>query len=78
MKTLRAGWYLGEKTFADQLRSLFEREKGQLVGRDSVGRSHNEAEAENLVKRTAPLLGMPIDQEGLSVLRKGDLRKVLQ
>ena len=42
-----------------------------------MARSHNEAEAESLVKRASKVLRLPSDQAGLAELTKGDLRKVL-
>ena len=42
-----------------------------------MARSHNEAEAESLVKRASKVLRLPSDQTGLAELTKGDLRKVL-
>jgi len=77
MKELRRGWFLGEPTFADKLRSLVAPEKARTVGLDPVGRSHHEAAAEELAVQALGILGMPTDPAGLSELRKGDWRKVL-
>lgn len=75
---LRRGWYLGEPTFADQLRKLIGNEGGgKVLGRDVVARAHDEAEAENLANQALALLGLGARAAPLSELRKGDWRKVL-
>lgn len=80
MKELRRGWFLGEPTFADRLRSLVapgRARKGRIVGLDPVARSHGEAAAEELAVQALELLAMPAAPASLSELRKGDWRKVL-
>ncbi len=77
-RELRRGWYLGEPTFADRLRALIGKDGGgKVVGRDGVGRAHDEAEAENLATQALAFLGLGRGPESLSKLRKGDWRKVL-
>jgi hypothetical protein len=39
MAALRRGWYLGDLTFAEQLRTLVERGGGRLVVRDPTARN---------------------------------------
>ena len=77
MKALRRGWYLGEATFVDKLRSLIAPERKRRVGGDSVARSHDQAEAEALAIRALQALGLPRGVDELSKLRKGDKGKVL-
>ena len=77
-KELRRGWFLGEPTFADQLRALIGNEGGgKVVGRDGVARAHDVAEAENLANQALALLDLSTGVASLSELRKGDWRKVL-
>ncbi len=77
MKALRRGWYLGEPSFVERLRSLVEPDRKRRVGGDSVARGHDEAEAGELASRALRAVGLPVGVEGLSELRKGDGGKVL-
>lgn len=78
MKALRKGWYLGEPSFADKLHSLLDgRGKVEKIGWDRVARSHDEAEAEKITKQALEKVALPIETEKLSLLRKGDERKIL-
>ena len=64
-----------EPTFVDRLRSLVAPEKVRGADRDAGARSHDETE--ELVRWALGMLDLPSDPFGLSVLRKGDWRKVL-
>ena len=75
-KALRRGWYLGEPGFADKLRALVKPE-AKKIGRDPVGRRHDELEAERILKKAAALIDLPVKISQLSKLRKGDKKKVL-
>jgi putative transposase len=77
MKSLRRGWYLGEASFVDKLRSLVEAKPLRATGADPVARSHDEAGAEELARRALAAVGLPSATKGLSKLRKGDAGKVL-
>jgi hypothetical protein len=77
MKALRRGWYLGEPSFGDKLRSLISPEQVRVTGRDGVAKSHDEAAAEELVSRVLDAVGLPQDRWKLAKIRKGDERKVL-
>jgi putative transposase len=77
MKALRRGWYLGEPTFVDKLRSLVAPNRRRREGGDNVARGHDEAEAEALATRALQELGLPTGKRELSELRKGDKGKVL-
>lgn len=63
LKELRRGWYLGEESFGKKLLNRIRgevrqgRSKGSLRG--EAARSHDEAEAERLVKAGLKALGMP-------------------
>jgi putative transposase len=78
MDALRRGWYLGEKTFRDRLLELLEkpamRREPHRSGEAVRDRSLNEAE--RLIRVCAPAVGLAVETEALSALRKGDLRKV--
>ena len=76
-KALRRGWYLGEPSFGDRLRSLVEKGKNRkLVGKDPLVAKYDEDEAEDLVARFSQKLGLPEGIGELCELRKGDERKV--
>lgn len=75
-KALRRGWYLGEPGFADKLRALVKPE-AKKIGRDPVGRRHDELEAERILKKAAALIDLPVKISQLSKLSKGDKKKVL-
>lgn len=77
MKALRRGWYLGESSFGDKLRSLVTPEKVRAKGRDAVAKSHDEAGAEVLVIRMMEAVGLPKGRREMANIRKGDERKVL-
>jgi len=77
MKALMRGWYLGEPSFGDKLRSLISPEKLRARGRDAVAKFHDEAAAEELVNRVLEAVGLPKDRRELVNIRKGDERKVL-
>lgn len=77
MKALRRGWYLGEPSFGDKLRSLVTPEKVRAKGRDAVAKSHDEAGAEELVIRMMEAVGLPQAKKDMANIRKGDERKVL-
>lgn len=77
MKALKRGWYLGEPSFGDKLRSLVSPEQVRVTGRDAIARSHDEAGAEELVDRVLEAVGLPKDRRQLSKIRKGEERKVL-
>ena len=79
---MKRGWYLGEDTFKDQLLGLMEKLKGGKRTRPRKGtaeswRDHGEKDAEDLISRYAPELGLPTGRKELEALRKGDERKVL-
>ncbi|MBG7607824.1 MAG: hypothetical protein IZT59_07360, partial [Verrucomicrobia bacterium] len=74
---LRRGWYLGEPSFVDKLRSLVETKPHRTTGADPVARSHDEAGAEELARRALAAVGLPSAAKSLSKLRKGDTGKVL-
>ena len=76
-KALRRGWYLGEPSFADKLRSLVVEREERPVGSDRVARSHDETGAEDLAKRALLALKLPFDSAGLLALPKGHEGKVL-
>ena len=77
MAALKRGWYLGEPSFADKLRSLVEGKRSRAVGDDPVARSHDEAGAEELAVRALAAVGLPSDIRALAELRKGEGRKIL-
>lgn len=77
MKALMRGWYLGEPSFGDKLRSLVSPEHVRVTGRDAVAKSHDEAVAEELVNRLFDAVRLPKERRQLSEIRKGDERKVL-
>jgi hypothetical protein len=70
--------YLGEKTFRDRLLELLEkpamRREPHRSGEAVRDRSLNEAE--RLIRVCAPAVGLPVETEAMSALRKGDTRKV--
>ena len=79
---MKRGWYLGEDTFKDQLLGLMEKLKGGKRTRPRKGtaeswRDHGEKDAEDLISRYAPELGLPTSSKELEALRKGDERKAL-
>ncbi len=67
MRKLSRGWYLGEPTFADRLRSMIgpeqARRKGSITG--MAARAYDKAEAERLVKVAGGTLGMPAARNSL-------------
>jgi hypothetical protein len=75
MKSLRRGWYLGEPSFVDKLRSLVETKPHRTTGADPVARSHDEAGAEELARRALAAVGLPSAAKSLSKLRKGGLEQ---
>jgi REP element-mobilizing transposase RayT len=77
MAALKRGWYLGEPSFADKLRSLVEGRRSGVTGADPVARSHDEEGAEDLAVRALAATGLPPDTGSLSELRKGDGGKIL-
>jgi hypothetical protein len=77
MAALKRGWYLGEPSFADKLRSLVEGRRSRVTGADPVARSHDEEGAEDLAVRALSALELPPDTGSLSELRKGDGGKIL-
>jgi hypothetical protein len=79
---MKRGWYLGEDTFKDQLLGLMEKLNGGKRTRPRRGtaeswRDHGERDAEDLISRYAPELGLPTARKELEALRKGDERKAL-
>lgn len=79
---MKRGWYLGEDTFKDQLLGLMEKLKGGKRTRPRKGtaeswRDHGEKDAEDLISRYAPELGLPTSSKELEAMRKGDERKAL-
>lgn len=77
MAALRRGWYLGEPSFADKLRSLVVGKHRRATGADPVARSHDEAGAEELARRALAAVGLPSDPADLASHRKGDPGKVI-
>jgi hypothetical protein len=78
MQALRRGWYLGEKTFRDRLLGLLEKPiaRRDLNRSGEATRDRSLNEAERLVRDGLPHLGLPVEREELSALRKGEPRKV--
>jgi len=80
-EALRRGWYLGEETFRDRLLSLVDKAKGirARVSRKAAGleKDYSEKDAEQIIRRCGPELGMPVGEKDLGHLRKGDERKAL-
>lgn len=79
---MKRGWYLGEDTFKDQLLDLMEKRNAGKRTRPRRGtaeswRDHGERDAEDLISRYAPELGLPGARKELAALRKGDERKAL-
>jgi hypothetical protein len=79
---MKRGWYLGEDSFKDHLLGLMEKLKGGKRTRPRKGtaeswREHGERDAEDLISRYAPELGLPAGSKELEGLRKGDERKAL-
>jgi hypothetical protein len=80
-EALRRGWYLGEETFRDRLLSLVDKAKGikMRVSRkaDVLEKDYSEKDAERIIQRCGPELGLPTGEKDLGHLRKGDERKAL-
>ena len=80
-ESLRRGWYLGEETFRDRLLSLVDKAKGikMRVSRkaDDLEKDYSEKDAEQIIQRCGPGLGLPTSEKELGRLRKGDERKAL-
>jgi putative transposase len=78
MQALRRGWYLGEMTFRDRLLGLLEKpvSRRELNRSGEATRDRSLHEAERLVRDGLAWLGLPIEREELSALRKGEPRKV--
>ena len=79
-EVLGRGWYLGEKSFKDELLEMMDRVRGIENPRSadpSVALDHGEGEAERLIREGGRLLELPIEKLKLEQLRKGDERKVL-
>jgi post-segregation antitoxin (ccd killing protein) len=79
---LKRGWYLGEEAFKDRLLNLVEKVKRGSRKRSRKGtaeqwQDHGERDAEALIARHAPKLGLPTTCRELEALRKGDERKAL-
>ncbi len=79
---MKRGWHLGADSFKDQLLGLMEKLKGGMRTRPRKGsaeswRDHGVRDAEDLITRHAPVLGLPADSRELAALRKGDERKAL-
>jgi putative transposase len=80
-KALRRGWYLGEDTFRDRLLALMDKAKGikTRVNRkaDALEKDYSEKDAEQILQRCGPEMGLPTGAKELCLLRKGDERKAL-
>jgi hypothetical protein len=69
---------LGEKTFRDRLLGLLEKpaSRRELNRSGEATRDRSLNEAERLVRDGLSRLGLPVEREELSALRKGEPRKV--
>ena len=77
-KALKQGWHLGPESFRDRLLDLLNgakkiRLKGSQTGEPL--REHGAAEAERLLLKALPALGLPVSADELATLRKADPRK---
>jgi putative transposase len=75
-KALKRGWYLGEPGFRDRLLGKLERKAGRRSRAGEALKQHGELEAERQVAAALALLGLPVGEEALAAVRKGDPRKV--
>ncbi len=81
MEAIRGGWFLGEEGFKDKLLGLIDkagakiRKQGNVAG--EAVRAHGENEAERIIRILGGELGLPESAGELSLLRKGDSRKVI-
>jgi REP element-mobilizing transposase RayT len=75
-KALKRGWFLGEPGFRDRLLARLERKPGKRSRAGEPLKQHGESEAERLVIHALRLLGLPVAEEELAGLRKGDPAKV--
>ncbi len=79
-EAIRRGWYLGKEGFKDKLLAMVEKVPGRTHGASSrvagVERDHGEKEAMRIVKEGSRMLQLPLDEAGLTGLRKSDPRNV--
>jgi len=80
-EALRRGWYLGEDTFRDRLLALMDKAQGikTRVSRkaDALEKDYSEKDAEQIIQRCVPEMGLPTGAKELCLLRKGDEGKAL-
>jgi REP element-mobilizing transposase RayT len=80
-EALRRGWYLGEDTFRDRLLALMDKAQGikTRVSRkaDALEKDYSEKDAEQIIQRCGPEMGLPTGAKELCLLRKGDEGKAL-
>ena len=82
MEAIRGGWYLGEQGFNDKLLLLLDKVGAKIKKRVSVAgavvRSHDEKEAERIIRIVGAKMKLPGSAAELELLRKSNPRKVMR
>ena len=79
MEAIRSGWDLGEQGFKDNLLRLWTRpERKSVTEGVSPVRSHDEKEAERIIRIVGAEIKLPGSAAELELLRKGNPRKVMR